>query len=314
MKLKDIGEHEFIQTYISRYVNSQILNLDAYSDSKKIYKIDGFSLSYIFPFIDYYDIGWKAVTAVASDILVSGGKPSILMSSLGVDPEKDIKEIDLLFKGIYDASRYYGFNYVGGDTNSSDKTQWIDVVGVGDVICSLDNVGRDGDLIIITDEIGYTSKVFISYLNNFKIDIDRKSLLKIKHPIAKKVLMQSFMDFCKEIVTATDISDGLLISLYSLAKRLNKNIKLYNIPINIKIYNELKNYGYSINDILKYSGEEFEALLVVNKGSAENIITFLLSHGLNAKIIGKIEGVGDKIFYNNDQIKITGWDNFKGWF
>ncbi|ARM75852.1 thiamine-phosphate kinase [Acidianus manzaensis] len=313
MRLKDLGEHQFIQKYLSKYINENVLNNDVYSDGKKMYKIDGFSFSYIFPFMDYYDIGWKAVTAVASDIISSGGKPELVMSSLGIDPNFNVEDLELIFHGIYDASKYYGFKYVGGDTNSSDKIGWIDIAGTGKVVCNFNSNPERSD-IIITGDLGYTSKVFISYLNNFKIAIDKNCLLKIKHPIVNKALIKIYSQFCNKIIAATDISDGILISLYSLSRRLNKTIEINEFPINSKILSDLSSFGYTINDILKYSGEEYESLIVVKHEVSEDLLKALSYYGFNPKIIGSINNEGNKIIYNNSEVKISGWDNFKGWY
>ncbi|AWR97212.1 thiamine-monophosphate kinase [Acidianus sulfidivorans JP7] len=314
MKLKDIGEHQFIHQYLSKYINKNLLNLDVYTDGKKMYKIDGFSFSYFFPFMDYYDLGWKSVTAVASDIISSGGNPELLMSSVGIDPNTDVEDLDLLFHGIYDASRYYGFNYIGGDTNSSINVGWIDISGIGNVICNFSANPEKGDVVIITGDLGYTSKVFISYLNNFKIKIDNNCILKIKHPIINKALSNLYSTFCNSIVTATDISDGLLVSLNSLTKRLNKIIEIIQFPINNRILAELNNYGYNTMDILKYSGEEYETLIVVKKKAVTEILDQLSYLGFNPKIVGNIGENGNKLLYNNTEIKAEGWDNFKGWY
>ncbi len=314
MKLKDIGEHNFIQGNLSKFLGSNVF-YDVYTEGGFTYKIDGFQLSYFFPFMDYYDIGWKAVIATVSDIISSGSKPKLILSSIGINPETEDKQLEDLFYGIISATEYYEAKYVGGDLNNSEKYGWIDIAGIGAQICTMNNNPTDGDLIIISDEIGFTSEVFISYLNNFNIPIHEISKLRVKHPIVNKNILNFYKQFCNYIVSSTDISDGILISLQNLSNRLNYSILIYEFNINSDIYSNLHKYGYKIDDILKYSGEEFSSLFVVKKERAQEIINWLNYYNFSPKIIGKLEKRNEnKIKYKDNILNISGWDNFKGWY
>ncbi|BFH73322.1 thiamine-phosphate kinase [Sulfurisphaera javensis] len=305
-----MSEHEIIRNIISKY---SYVNDDVYVDeNKNMYKIDGFQLGYTFNFMDFYDIGWKSVVASISDILSRGGIPTFVLSSIGIRKE-DVQKIEDIIKGIKDASDYYNASYIGGDLNSS-KNGWIDVTVIGKAICykKAENV-KEGDRLIISNPIGYTSLVFLSYLNNWKISISNIEKNKIRHPIVNKRLSELFATYCDSIHYSTDISDGLVISLYNVIERSKKGIKMYSFPFPPYILGKIRKYELKEEDLLKYSGEEYETILVVDRTQAESILDFMNYLGFSPQIIGEIIS-NPTLEYNNQFIKKTGWDNFTGWF
>ncbi|MEM3911081.1 MAG: AIR synthase related protein [Saccharolobus sp.] len=314
MKLKDIGEHEFVRRFIVKYLDITKLE-DVYISGNKGYKVDGFKLSYTFPFISYYDIGWKAITAVVSDLITKGVRPNIFLVSLGLNVNLEVEKSEELFKGLSDAIHYYKGKYVGGDLNDSDSNGWIDIFAEGDVVCNINGEIKTGDLVLATDKIGYTTNVFISYLNQFIIPILHKSLIKTKHPVVNRSLLYFIRRYCPYVKYSTDISDGLIVSLYNIISNIRLGIEISEFPIDENIFILLKKY-LKMNklDILKYSGEEFVSLFVVDRSSPlDSILSDLKYLGFNPIVFGKI--IDNKaIVYKNQEIKITGWDNFLGWY
>ncbi|WP_338599946.1 thiamine-monophosphate kinase [Sulfolobus tengchongensis] len=316
MRLKDIGEHEFIKKIIRNYVDINLLD-DVFISENKGYKIDGFKLSYAFPFMTYYDIGWKAVTASTSDIIAKGIKPNFYLVSLGLNPNIEVDKAKELLNGISDAIHYYGGRYVGGDLNDSDFNGWVDIFIEGDLVCDTsDKILQEGDLVLIGDYIGYTTNVFISYLNNFRIPISSKALIKVKHPIVNKALLLFMKKYCKFIKYSTDISDGLIVSLYNIIYNFNLGIQITSLPLDLNVVKILKSYSNLTEyDILKYSGEEFLPILILDKGSpVEEMINDLQYLAYNPLIIGRITNNHNILSYKNQIIKNTGWDNFTGWY
>ncbi|TRM85732.1 thiamine-monophosphate kinase, partial [Sulfolobus sp. A20-N-G8] len=213
-----------------------------------------------------------------------------------------------------DDIHYYEGRCVGGDLNDSTCDGWIDVFVEGKVMCNIKNEIGEGDYVLLSDYIGYTTNIFLSYLNNFKIPILPKSIIKVKHPIVNKALLYFFKKYCNYIKYSTDISDGLIISLYNIVENFNFGIKINDIPIDDSVMNVLRNHNISESDIIKYSGEEFIPILILDKYSPlELILNDLKLLGYNPTIMGRII-IGDKLIYRDSNLKITGWDNFLGWY
>ncbi|BAK54224.1 thiamine-phosphate kinase [Sulfurisphaera tokodaii] len=306
-----MSEHEIIKNIIGKY---SYVEDDVYVDKdNNMYKIDGFKLDYTFNFMDFYDIGWKAVTAVMSDIFSKGGVPKFILSSLGID-KKYVSQIEDIVRGIKDASDYYGSQYIGGDLNSASTTGWIDIAGVGKAICYKDvkNI-QENDIVIISNFIGYTSIVFLSYINNWKIKLTETEINKVRHPIINRRIKDLFENYCSSINYSTDISDGLIVSLYNIIERSKKGIELLDLPFSKNVIEKTYEYGIKIDDLLKYGGEEFETLIVVKHDNASEIIDYMEYLGFSPNIIGRVTSRA-VLEYKKSIIKKTGWDNFTGWF
>lgn len=304
-------EHDIIKNIVSKY---SYVNDDVYVDKENhMYKIDGFQLGYIFSFMDYYDIGWKAVIAAFSDVFSRGGKPEFVLSSLGIN-KNQINEIDNILRGIKDACDYYNASYVGGDLNSSSNNGWIDISVIGKAVCYPEpkNI-KEGDAVVITNPIGYTSLVFISYTYNLNISLSNIEKNKIRHPIVNKRLYDLFQQYCNSIHYSTDISDGLIISLYNIIERVNKGIRLTKFPFSNYVKEKIQKYNIKEEELLKYAGEEYETILILDKAYTEDVIDFMKYLGFSPIIIGEV--ISDsKLEYRGSIIKKTGWDNFSGWF
>lgn len=268
--------------------------------------------------MDLYDLGWKAVISTVSDIISKGGIPSLFFSSIGI-PKSKLDKLENLIEGIADAIKYYHGKYVGGDLNSSDGSGWIDIMGIGLSTCNSNKDINDGDVVIISNSIGYTSLVFLSYVRSWNIRLPNKVINKIRHPIVNKGIVKTIEKYCTNISYSTDVSDGLVISLYNIVKRKNVTVELKQIPIDPEVKEMTDSLGVEIKDILKYSGEEFETLLVVRKSVVEEVMREMRRYGLNPIVIGEViknensEGKNN-VLYKGEVIENTGWDNFLGWF
>jgi thiamine-monophosphate kinase len=321
MKLKEIGEHEFIDKVIKKYLDIKKLD-DVFSADGISMKVDGFPFSYKSGDITLYDLGWKGCISTVSDLISAGSVPLYFMSSIGIDEETEDSELEDILLGLSECIKYYGAKYVGGDLNNS-KIGWIDVVGIGNAILKSNLTPQKGDIIILTNPIGYTSLYFLSNYSNynyFMLDdikaIKNKVLQRVRHPVVNKSLISLFNFFSNSIVYSTDISDGLLISLYNIHTRLNVGIELKDLGISdeIKSYLDKIDNNLDLMKLIKYGGEEFEAIIVIRPSIKEEMINYMIDLGFNPIILGEIDRETNYITFNKIHIKITGWDNFKGWF
>ena len=107
--------------------------------------------------------------------------------------------------------------------------------------------------------------------------------------------------------------------MYNIVKRKNVTVELKQIPIDPEVKEMTDSLGVEIKDILKYSGEEFETLLVVRKSVVEEVMREMRKYGLNPIVIGELiknensEGKNN-VLYKGEVVENTGWDNFLGWF
>jgi thiamine-monophosphate kinase len=310
LKLKDLGEARALQR-IKELVGLPSLD-DVYLRGSEVFKLDGFNLSFSFPFMDYFDIGWKAVSAAMSDVIARGAIPHLVMSSIGLNVNEPEENLIGLVKGVKMASEYYSSAYVGGDTNSSHNSGWIDIAVIGEALCVKPwRDIRPGDVALITDRLGYTSEVFLSYERGWSIPLTRESIIRVKHPVVKRQLIHLFKEMCSSISSSTDVSDGVLISLHKVLSEIGYGIDLKEIPVREDILSKLESFGYTVDDILKYSGEEYEAIIFVKNNDLDRVINFMRRKGLDPIVLGVVRE-GEGISLEGRRLRVAGWDNFAG--
>ncbi|BBG24493.1 thiamine-phosphate kinase [Sulfuracidifex tepidarius] len=317
MKLKDIGEHRYIEENVKKYLDIDNMD-DVFFNDGSTFKVDGFSLSYKSEDMSFYDIGWKAAIATFSDLISAGSSPSFVMSSIGINHEMDDTVLEEILRGLSDCVSYYSARYVGGDLNNSPAGGWIDVVGIGKRRAYPTFEPKKGDLLVLTNPLGYTSLYFLSKFI-LKLELPQylflKALAKIRHPLVNKLILNVLSSLSGDLVYSTDVSDGLLISIDKISKRLNMGIEMSSFGIEENILNYLKAITPKIDliDILRYSGEEFETIVVIHEEAKDRAIDLMRSFGLDPLVIGKLSESND-VTFNGNKVKITGWDNFRGWF
>lgn len=97
---------------------------------------------------------------------------------------------------------------------------------------------------------------------------------------------------------------------------MNVGIELKDLGISdeIKSYLDKIDNDLDLMKLIKYGGEEFEAIIVIRPSIKEEMINYMIDLGFNPIILGEIDRETNYITFNKIHIKITGWDNFKGWF
>ncbi|EHP69523.1 thiamine monophosphate kinase [Metallosphaera yellowstonensis MK1] len=312
MKMKDIGEHEFISKIVSKYISSNPYS-DVYVQDNIALKIDGFPLKYSFPFMDSYDLGWKAVVATLSDLISFGSIPVTVLVSIGVNPEIEISEVENMLKGINDACAYYNAKFGGGDTNSANGSGWIDVSAYGVLSCKERPVPVPGDLVYMTGEIGLTTMVFMELLYKNVGVLPKESVDRIRHPVIPRPLIKANEELCETVSVSSDVSDGLLITLHKLTKLTNLGMELWKIPLATVAEEFMSSKGLPLEELLRVSGEEYETVFLVKKESEPLFTHIMKKWGIRVTKIGKLVE-SPLIRLGNKEIEVHGWDNFKGWF
>jgi len=222
-------------------------------------------------YFSYEDIGYKSLAVNISDIASSGGIPILFLVSLGIPQymkESNVLEIYKGFKTLEDA---YNILCVGGDTVSSEKLV-INIAIIGKAInkALLRGGAKVGDKIYLTGELGL-SYVGFRVLNSIYQKKERFSKAIEKHlrpeprvEIAKVLSEKNCVNSC------IDTSDGLAISLYSIARSSNVGIKIYEdaLPIPYEIYKYSEIFSENPISIALYGGEDYE-LLFTSKSEDE---------------------------------------------
>jgi len=225
-----------------------------------------------------YLVGRKALAVSLSDIAACGGIPRWVVVSLGLPKNEKVESMDKLFKGMFDLSKEYKVNIVGGDLSRAPKLT-IDVSLIGLVKknnLALRNGAKPGDVILVSGPLGATIK--------------GKHLTFVPRIKEANFLVSNF-----KVNAMIDISDGLLQDLGHILKSSRAGAALFEplIPRN----KECKDFKDALT-----GGEDFELLFTmprqdVLKLAEKNKIFYF-------KPIGQImpKNFGLKVFDKNNKI------------
>jgi len=104
-------------------------------------------------------VGWKAVARVLSDFAAMGGAADHLLVTLVLPPERPVRWVEALYRGMDRCAARFGAAIVGGETSSvpAGGTAAISVAAAGHAArrrLVLRSGGRPGDLLFVTGRLG----------------------------------------------------------------------------------------------------------------------------------------------------------------
>ena len=227
----------------------------------------------------YYKVGQKCVNVNVSDIASMGGTPSYLLVSVSMPRNTVSKKAKELFRGIKFAADKFGIDIVGGDTNKGDKLV-VDISLMGfakSKQITFRNGAKPGDYIFVSGELGQGGSKHLDFVPR----------LKESQLLTNKFKINSIMD----------VSDGLLIDLWRMAKESKVGVKLYKSLIPVS------NEAASIDKAM-VSGEEFELLCSISLKETKKIIKYIAKHNFpQMTLIGRMVTPKDGMYIIGDEGK-----------
>jgi len=306
MKLSSLGERVVVDNIlkiISRVFPEGQLPLgdDAAAfklgDSWIILKIDGSSASMSkYEFMSWYDFGWRVTVAAVTDVVVKGGRPLGVVSSIGIPKDMDESVVYEIVGGITDLTSSINSYVLGGDINESVSDVWVDVAVVGVTSRLIPALGlKPGDELLVDGCLGLSAIPYIIYLN--KLDPTPWSDLLMKVWRVKPPV--EFLSISDKVRVATDISDGLT-SVNRLLELNNVGLLIDEIPLCDECLEFAKEVRVDVKDFMRYLGEEFRIVFTVGEGGLSSNYIRLGTVVSGSGIVVSGERVG------------FGWEYFKG--
>lgn len=254
----------------------------------------------------------KSIIMAASDFACKGILPKYFLLSLGIPKIFSRNQIKALSRGIYDASSELNISLLGGDTNSSLELI-INCIIIGFYTHKIPTrqKARPGDLIYVTGPFGLTGAGLFLLLNNYKPKTYFEKFA-IKSVLEPRINLKICSELTKNnlIHSSIDSSDGLALSLYSLAEESNVSILLNKMPIANGLNIFASKYNKCINDLILYSGEEYETIFTCSKKKSSLVENILNKLNIDYTNIGIVSSGKSKVYYKNKLIKRKGWDSF----
>lgn len=231
----------------------------------------------------------KAFVSVVSDFAAKGVKPEAALVSLGIPPTLKLEDVRNLALGVKDAKEEFGFQFIGGDTNEA-KDLVIDCIMVGRAERIVERSGaKIGDVLLVTGDFGYTGaglyilkrygRVGSGFAERAISAVVRpKPPLELGLALAEKKLMSS----------SIDSSDGLALSLYTLAESSSAKIVIYNMPAAQELTDFCEEHGLNPEELVFYSGEEYEIVFTTPKENLDEVQRLAKSFGRYVRAIGEV--------------------------
>ncbi len=251
------------------------------------------------PFMKSWQVARKSIVSCVSDFAAKGLTPSACILSLGLPRSISLHTIKELTRGFKRASKEFGINIIGGDTNHSNEFT-IDCSMFGHSNIPISTIpaqsgAKPGDVIVTSGVFGRTAAGLKILLNNARVNkqIKAKYTSSVMLPKPRPKFGISLRKF---LSSSIDSSDGLASSLYRLAIKSNVDFHVERAPIASGIDEFASENGISSKDLVMYGGEEFEIVGTIPLGRLSRARQVATSKGLKLIEIGKVSKGTGKVF------------------
>jgi len=250
----------------------------------------------------YYYLGRKLLSVSLSDVASAGGTGEYAIVNLGLSEKTDKEEVEELYEGLADCAREFSVSVVGGDTVSAG-TEFFDLTLTGE--CRnfmLRSKAKPGELVAVTGTFG-DSKAGLEILKAGKKGNDYL-VERFLNPTPR---VNEGREAAKlGVKCATDVSDGLVFNLYTIAESSNVSIHLEKdrIPISEELLEFTGNSELALNYAL-FGGEDYELIIVFPEIMQDKL------ESLGFRTIGEVRS-GKGVFLNGSKLPKRGYDHLKG--
>lgn len=249
----------------------------------------------------------KAVAMCVSDFAAKGVKPDSFMVSLALRRGTDEKSVRELASGFRDASKEWEVRLVGGDTNEADDLI-IDCVmlGFGGDVVRRDSA-VEGELVVTTGGFGATSAGLRILMEGAKSApaFRRRALRSVYRPNPNLSLGLRFSSL---LSSSMDSSDGLAISLHTIAGTSRVGIVLESLPEDSGLQRFASINGYEAADLVLYGGEEYTIVGTLKSERLEEARRVAESEGGSLRVIGRTTGErGSVSLADGREVERRGW-------
>lgn len=257
------------------------------------------------------DIARKSIVACISDFASKGALPSHCVISVSLPRSYPRSKIVELARGFRDASREFGFEILGGDTNEAhDLVISVAMFGIAQKITPRRGA-RDGDAIIVTGPFGRTSAGLAVALHGKKADTKfARTVKNATYHAAPK--LKFGVTASRYMTSAMDSSDGLSTTLVEMSTQSKKRFVITKIPMDVQLQHFADSNKMDVVDLVFNGGEEYEIVATVPQRYLSRVKQIAKKSGTSLIEIGHVQK-GAGVFLQDRKIAITdkGWSHFR---
>ncbi len=329
MNLGDMGERSFlasIRNYVDIIIGAKLgfdddaSDIPLSQDQNLIANVDTFVRKTDWlPGMSAAQAGRKTAVMAFSDLAAKGARPLATMLSLSVPEHYDVSEAEEIVRGFSQYCKKSGIPFIGGDMGmASDVILTAVAIGIAhpDTIIPR-NGAKPGDVVAVTGYFGLTSVAYEILVNGKEADpeLEKAALLAAYKPSIDLGLVSALAEK-KAVTSAMDSSDGLGITLNTIAKQSSVAFVIDDLPAarGVEIFARM-----NMMDEMKFvmmGGEEFLLVLTIPKDKFEEAQAIADSRHISLIDIGHVRD-GNRVVYESSEgyvdVPSTGYDNFKEW-
>lgn len=269
------------------------------------------NVHFTFSLLRPQEVGYRGMIAALSDIVAMGGYPLASLVNVQSPPE-DVSKIFEIYEGFKPILKEYCIDLVGGNI-SRGKEFAITFTVIGEVSRGkawTRKGAKDGDVVFITGDVGRVKAFFMLEKLNAK-GYEwwfRETRAKFASPEIRLKEVEKLRNEKITVNSCIDISDGLSLDLWRLAKASEVSIILYTdrIPIKDSVRYIAEKLNINPLDIALSSGEEYELVFTVPKEESDKV------ENMKFIRIGEVK-LGEIGVFSEDgkRIEPMGWQHFK---
>jgi thiamine-monophosphate kinase len=252
----------------------------------------------------------KSVAMCVSDFASKGVAPDSFLISLALRSGVSRDQVDELAHGFADASEEWGVRLVGGDTNEAEDLI-IDCTMFGFSERIVPRSGASpGEVVVTTGYYGYPAAGLKILLEKARAErgferVATKSVLRPTPNLAVGLRIAKYLS------SAMDSSDGLAISLHTLARSSGVGVRVTRIPVKKDVESFASSNGYSAADLALYGGEEYLIVGTMKRKNYQRAKKIAESAGGDLIVIGETTTAAGKVSLRMEgverEIEMRGW-------
>jgi thiamine-monophosphate kinase len=262
------------------------------------------------PCMEAWQAARKSIVSCASDLAAKGAKPLAAMVSLGIPRNCTRPYVEGLAKGFAIASKEFGVNIVGGDTNEAGELV-IDCSMIGSVTGNVPtrNGARAGDVVIVSGMFGLAPSGLAILMHGARVaGIFRKHA--IESALEPKPKQHFGTALAKYFTSSIDSSDGLATSLYELAGQSGVDIVVDNIPTADGLEEFASENSLDPQELVFHGGEEYEIVATIPKAKLKQAQDAARKAGLPLHVIGRVKKGSGSVFVGKRRLENRGYSHF----
>ncbi|WP_018982959.1 thiamine-phosphate kinase [Salinimonas chungwhensis] len=239
-------------------------------------------------------VAYKAVAVNLSDLAAMGAEPAWISLSLSISEVDEAWMADFA-EGMYELTRYYSVQLIGGDTVRGPLSMTITAQGFIPQHNELRrSTAKPGDWIYVTGSLGDAAAGLDILTRKIEAGDGVKSYLVDRHlfPTPRVAVGTALRRVASSCI---DVSDGFLSDLNHIlrASSCGACIQVDKLPISSQLRDTV-----DVEQATQYAltgGDDYELIFTVNEEQRGKLETALASTGITTTCVGQITGHEGKV-------------------